>query len=65
MCRHLIGATSFELVMHVGLKPDAPSIGSEQDGWPNKFEDRKCENEDCGQVQDVRSNACTFTRLGE
>ena len=38
-------------------------IGSEEDGWPNKFEDRKCENEECGQVQDVRSNTCTFTRL--
>lgn len=27
--------------------------------WPNKFEDSKCGNPDCGQVQDVRFQACT------
>jgi len=26
---------------------------SEEDGWPNKFDDLKCENEECRQAQDV------------
>jgi len=40
-----------------------PSVGglNEEDGWPNKFEDLQCENEECGQVQDVPFRACTAT----
>jgi hypothetical protein len=28
---------------------------SEFDGWPNKFDDMRCENEDCG-----RSRTCPY-----
>ncbi|MFQ5662708.1 MAG: hypothetical protein ACE5HL_02625 [Terriglobia bacterium] len=35
----------------------------EFDDWPNKFEGRKCENEDCAQVQDVRFQSCTVTEI--
>ncbi|MDA2913835.1 hypothetical protein MYX77_07750 [Acidobacteriia bacterium AH_259_A11_L15] len=35
----------------------------EFDDWPNKFEDMKCENEDCGHVQDVRFQSCTVTEI--
>lgn len=31
----------------------------EFDDWPNKFEDLKCENRECGQRQDVRFAAST------
>ncbi len=49
--------------MSCGQTQSFRHIGSEEDSWPNKFEDRKCENEECGHVQDVRSTTCTFTRL--
>jgi hypothetical protein len=32
------------------------------DGWPNKFE-LTCDNEDCGQEQDVPFRACTATPI--
>jgi hypothetical protein len=32
---------------------------NEEDGWPNKFEDLECENNDCRQVQDVPFRNCT------
>lgn len=35
-------------------------LRGEFDDWPNKFEDLKCENSDCRQVQDVRFQACTL-----
>lgn len=35
----------------------------EFDDWPNKFEDLRCENPDCGQVQDVRTASCTITPI--
>jgi hypothetical protein len=31
---------------------------NEEDGWPNKFE-LTCENEECGQIQDVSFQSCT------
>ena len=34
---------------------------NEQDGWPNKFEDLQCEDDECDQVQDVPFRACTVT----
>jgi hypothetical protein len=33
---------------------------NELDGWPNKFE-LACENEDCGQEQDVPVRRCEVT----
>lgn len=33
---------------------------NEVDGWPNKFE-LTCENEDCGQEQDVSVRRCEIT----
>jgi len=36
---------------------------AELDDWPNKFEDLKCENPDCGHVQDVRFQSCTVTEV--
>ena len=36
---------------------------SELDGWPNKFDDMRCENEDCGQIQDVPVRSCTMTEM--
>jgi hypothetical protein len=38
---------------------------SELDGWPNKFDDMCCENEDCGQIQDVPARSCTMTQVEE
>jgi len=38
------------------------ALGEFED-WPNKFEDLKCENPDCGQVQDVRFQSCTVTEV--
>jgi hypothetical protein len=37
---------------------------SDLDGWPNKLDDMRCENEDCGQVQDVPLRSCTVTEVG-
>ena len=34
---------------------------SEEDGWPNKFDDLECENEECRQAQDVAFRKCTIT----
>jgi hypothetical protein len=36
---------------------------SELDGWPNKFDDLRCENPDCGQIQDVPMRSCTVTEM--
>jgi hypothetical protein len=36
---------------------------SEIDGWPNKFEDMRCENEDCGHIQDVPTRSCNMTEV--
>lgn len=32
---------------------------SEFADWPNKFEDLRCENEECGQLQEVPFRKCT------
>jgi hypothetical protein len=37
---------------------------NEADGWPNKFE-LTCENEECGQEQDVPFRACRATPVEE
>ena len=37
---------------------------SEESEWPSKFADLRCENEECGQVQDVPFRACIATPLG-
>jgi rubredoxin len=44
-----------------GRKQSFRRVVSEEDGWPNKFEDLQCKNEDCGQVQDVPFRVCTAT----
>ena len=36
---------------------------SELDGWPNKFDDLRCENPDCGQIQDVPMRSCAVTEM--
>ena len=36
---------------------------SEMDDWPNKFEDMECENQDCGQIQDVPTRSCTINQI--
>jgi hypothetical protein len=36
---------------------------NEEDGWPNKFEDLQCKNEECGRVQDVPFRACRATPI--
>ena len=35
----------------------------ELDGWPNKFDDMQCENQDCGQIQDVPVRSCTLNEV--
>jgi len=34
---------------------------SEEEGWPNKFEDLECGNSDCRHVQDVAFRDCTVS----
>ena len=34
---------------------------NEDDGWPNKFDDLECENEECGHSQDVAFRDCTVS----
>ena len=34
---------------------------NEDDGWPNKFDDLECENDECGHSQDVAFRDCTVS----
>jgi hypothetical protein len=33
------------------------------DEWPNKFDDLQCDNEECGNAQDVPTRSCTVTEI--
>ena len=36
---------------------------NDNDEWPNKFDDRECENPECGHEQDVAFRNCTVTPI--
>ena len=37
---------------------------SDMDGWPNKFDDLKCGDDECGFSQDVPVRSCTIQEAG-